>query len=982
MHQLLTVVLRVADHSHQLRPSERRLTDGEPVDQSNGITYHGAVSLVGMSSTDTSTVKPAQSTTQHLLHRPHLPHRLGAEKAPALVHGNTSEQKSPAPSPLPSPSPGRRNSWISGLTSKFSSASPSSASTNDVAGQNGKTPPDKSMPMPQPRRGSLTNGTLPPSDESVPYTPAAPKSSHSSFLQSALRRFQSSSGPLPGMGRIMGGGLCERRVMNIDVHRERCRVPGLEQTKLRRVAFCVDVEIAGAPKYTDNDGDDKGKRCRKEKEKKPRDKEEGGALRQAQTAKETAGEKASKRGGQAEGSEVPTTFAEGESQGEASKKKEKKKKSEEERKERKEKKRRQEEADGAIPIENSRNSDGTPSTMPPSGTTPTTPQLHPTTDPLRIYRRCCQLRETSGLKTIIDQLSAPTCAAATTPGIVTCLDLTDQRMSLADVITLADWLAIVPVRKLKLENCDLGDEAVRVILGGLLAAKAPGTDEASSAPDGAEKEKMPGRHSDKKQTQGKKHGLVEKLSLKNNPKIGRDGWRYISLFLNLSRSIKAVDLSMIPFPRSLSPSQVAGPQLKSGVEKNSMVEMGYLLSEAISQRLAGSYLEELNMSECDLSTEDVVKIIQGVTTSGLRRLGLASNNLTSEAIQHISQFLRTGICEGLDLGGNDLQDLLPVVAQALNDRNPLYALCLADCNLVPSSLSQLLPALASLPNFRFIDLSHNQQLFSTQPNALGLLRKHLPRLRKLKRIHLEDVDLSPEHAIALAEILPESPSLAHLSILENPQLSALASANDETGQEEACALYASLMAAVRVSRTIICIDVDVPSPNSSEVVKALAKQVVAYCLWNMERGPVEEYHAAAVAMTEGRESDSQLAVPDVLLHLVGHAEEQPGHDNSDELAPNRDYVIGGTGVVKALGVCLGNNSAGESNATGSGANTPRAALRGEELGRGKAKEMSKNLLGSARKIRARLQPALLKEAKTGDDMGYRKVPLFPAVTLL
>ncbi len=94
--------------------------------------------------------------------------------------------------------------------------------------------------------------------------------------------------------------------------------------------------------------------------------------------------------------------------------------------------------------------------------------------------------------------------------------------------------------------------------------------------------------------------------------------------------------------------------------------------------------------------------------------------------------------------------------------------------------------------------------------------------------------MTPEQAIALAEILPESPALAHVNMLENPLIAALANAKDEANQEEACALYASLMAAVRVSQSIICIDIEVPSADSSEIVKALAKQVVAYCLWNME----------------------------------------------------------------------------------------------------------------------------------------------------
>lgn len=249
----------------------------------------------------------------------------------------------------------------------------------------------------------------------------------------------------------------------------------------------------------------------------------------------------------------------------------------------------------------------------------------------------------------------------------------------------------------------------------------------------------------------------------------------------------------------------------------------------------------------------------------------------------------------------------------------------------------------------------------------------------LKRIHLTDVSMTPEQAIALAEILPESRSLAHVNLMENPHLTALADAKGEADQEEACALYASLMAAVRVSQTIICIDIEVPSTGSSEVVKALAKQVVAYCLRNMERGPVAEISDAVAAISEPHGGEKEVAVPDVLLHLVGHVEGFHDHDD-DEPAPDEDYVIGGTGVVKALGICLrnrGNDSrrpsadrtfSDFSDGGNSGSATPKSApVRG-----GKAKDMSKNLLGSARKIRARLQPALVKESRSKDRSNYRK----------
>jgi hypothetical protein len=247
----------------------------------------------------------------------------------------------------------------------------------------------------------------------------------------------------------------------------------------------------------------------------------------------------------------------------------------------------------------------------------------------------------------------------------------------------------------------------------------------------------------------------------------------------------------------------------------------------------------------------------------------------------------------------------------------------------------------------------------------------------LKRIHLTDVSMTPEQAIALAEILPESPNLAHVNMMENPLLAALASAKDEANQEEACALYASLMAAVRVSKSIICIDIEVPSSDSSEIVKALAKQVVAYCLWNMERGPVAEISAAANAISEPYGGEKQVAVPDVLMHLVGHMEGLQDSADDDEPAPDEDYVIGGTGVVKALGICLrnkGNDSrrpssdrpfSSERSDAGSGPGTPITPVHG-----GKAKDMSVNLLGSARKIRTRLQPALVKESKSNDKSNY------------
>ena len=128
-----------------------------------------------------------------------------------------------------------------------------------------------------------------------------------------------------------------------------------------------------------------------------------------------------------------------------------------------------------------------------------------------------------------------------------------------------------------------------------------------------------------------------------------------------------------------------------------------------------------------------------------------------------------------------------------------------------------------------------------------------------------------------------------------------------------------------------------------------------------------------------------LPSPDVRAHLVGRDENDNGVGDLEgtEPPPDADYVIGGTGVVKALACCLKNRgdddgsrrpsldspreteAEAEAETRGSGATTPRPSLAP-----GKAKDMSKHLLSSARKIRDRLQPALAraKGADAGEDV--------------
>lgn len=870
-----------------------------------------------------------------------------------------------------SPSLSRKPSWFSSLSSKFGASggggapSPplqasSSLPTNDA---------EPSVPKITPAKNAVLQHAAKHQGEG-PYTPAPPRgtSQGGGGILHVFRRLSSSSAGQLSAGQVTKGpnnhGLVERKVLNVDPNRERCALRELRQTQLRRVAFCVDVEIAPMPKYADGDSSATKVNTATSSKTEKRilvEKGEGEALKHPKSVEEqkeengtieVSGEQLPKEPVQeGEGDQEDASSKDASKEPEASteqptKKKEKKKRSEEERKARKEKKRKQAEANGQIPLEIHFDTDAS------DPSTPSTPktQVAPTTNPVRIYRRCCQLRETPILKKITEQLLSP--SNTTSGGIVEKLDLTSYWMQVQDLVTLGDFLAVVPVKELILENCGLTDEGLRVVLSGLLAAKKTRSTRKRSkyTPNGST-------------GQG---GVVERLVLKSN-KIGPEGWKHLCLFIYMCRSIISLDLAEISFPKIQEPAASSGHIQYSTrrEEQRGMISIYELFARCIGERLGGSTLELLNLCNTGISHSELGRLMEGITQCGVRRLGLAHLDLNGECLEHIKGYLTSGKCEGLDLGGNDLRDHCESLGSIIEKNNTLWALSLAECNLKPTSLCNLLPHLAKLSNFRFLDLSHNQDLFNLETSAVRTLRRYLPEMKTVKRIHLGDCALKSEQVIALAEVIPEMESIAHISFLQNPELATLADASTEETQEEASALYASLLAAARLSPSLVCIDIEVPTDRSGEIVKALAKQIVAYCLRNMERLPLTN---GGAALGEGLAKDPEY--PDVLQHLVGHDVMTPDTFEDEDMAPDDDYIVGGTGVAKALACCLDNRGQEYESRRPSGefSREPESdvALPKSGLPTGKAKDVSKHLLFSARKIRHRLEPALVR-AKTMAD---------------
>lgn len=822
------------------------------------------------------------------------------------------------------------------------------------------------------------------------------KIDHPGFLSSALRRLSSTNTSSLGRGGNQGA-ICPRRVLNVDQNRARVKIAEFDQSKLKRVAFCVDVEIAGFASQADDDstqnsvppisnaGQKQGITAPATKSKdankaKYKDKGEGAAFKNPEIATEQKArlgqtsvdaendiEEARELKTEAEDPAPDTQADSGPVPAlPTTRKKEKKKRSEAERKERREKKRKHAEANGLVPLEYTRaddDSDSSPSSTPPGATTPKRAGDQPTTDPLRIYKRCCQLRETTALECVQEQISKPAATLAEAPGTVAVVDLSNNPMSLQDITTLGDWLAVVPVRKLVLDDCELTDEAIRIILSGLASCK--------SVEQRRQNRRLPKRGSGRRGEE--QLGVIEKLSLKNNSDITNLGWKHIALFLHLSKSIKGIDLSGIPFPQSsgnLSRSSTASNTTSSTFASSANnMNLGPLVVRAISERL-GNKLEELILSGCGLTTADVGDIVDCAIKCKIRRLGLANNNLNQEALMHIVRYVQSGTCEGLDLGSNDLHGIGHIIAEAVDENNPLFAVSLSNCNLTPDDLGAIFKPFVKLRNLKFIDLSRNYNLFGGNFSAVPIFRKFLPRLESLKRIHLADTALSPDYVIALSEILPDCPAMAHVNILENEQLVHAMNSKSGGAQEEACAFLAALMTAVRVSRTIVAIEVEVPSSDSSEVIRAIASQVVAYSLRNMERSALNEVNVNPANMP-GKDA------PEVLLDIVGHMEGYAENHDNDEPAPDDDYVIASTGIVKALGVCLSEKDGGSRaqsrniSPTASGAVTPRQGLHQSDAHK-KPRDVSLELCESARKIRMRLRPALVREDRAGNDAEYRR----------
>ncbi|SJX63211.1 uncharacterized protein SRS1_14035 [Sporisorium reilianum f. sp. reilianum] len=213
---------------------------------------------------------------------------------------------------------------------------------------------------------------------------------------------------------------------------------------------------------------------------------------------------------------------------------------------------------------------------------------------------------------------------------------------------------------------------------------------------------------------------------------------------------------------------------------------------------------------------------------------------------------RVGNLLTLDLKSNDIRGGVVYLAQVLKKNRTLRVLNLSDNNIEMPGLVAVAEALKYNSTLETLDMSHNP---CSGPGLEGIttLRTAFALNSNLKRLFLNDTDLSSEAAIALAEFLPEARSLIHLDLAENFDI-------DIAG-------VMALAVSLRMNRSLRCLDLNIP-PNNPDFAR-LSQEILQSCVRNTElaqqrakqkglKQPIAAPIYKSVVARAARENDERL----------------------------------------------------------------------------------------------------------------------------
>ncbi|SCV05528.1 LANO_0H09472g1_1 [Lachancea nothofagi CBS 11611] len=379
-----------------------------------------------------------------------------------------------------------------------------------------------------------------------------------------------------------------------------------------------------------------------------------------------------------------------------------------------------------------------------------------------VYTRCCHLREILPIPAMLKQLKK----GSTDP--IPLLQLRNPKPSLIEVLSFSDFLSIAPVLCLSLDGVNLSTEMLNVIMCALTHKKE-----------------------------------FEKLSLRNTP-LDHDGWRILCYFVSGCKSLRAIDLTMVP-GISINVQKPSKSSQKSRVVRmecslENRKEMNWdLLTASLA---TNSGLEEIILSGATMSLPQFKNFIE-LGCMQTERLGLAYNQLTVGQCTLLAEWLVRSKVTGLDMAFNDLRGKLgrfssTLIEKMQHNSNVFKYLSLNSTNLEVAEDStsrnndvlKLISSLCYCDNLKLLDLSNNPQIF---PHITRHLTNYLPVFVNLIRLQLDFNNIPPTSVVTLAEVLPMCQKLSYVSM---------------RGTKLDCAAGCALAAAMRKSSSLLTLDLD------------------------------------------------------------------------------------------------------------------------------------------------------------------------------
>ncbi|KAG0005276.1 hypothetical protein BGZ79_005856 [Entomortierella chlamydospora] len=421
--------------------------------------------------------------------------------------------------------------------------------------------------------------------------------------------------------------------------------------------------------------------------------------------------------------------------------------------------------------------------------------IYTATEITNFYLIACIDREENPIDRLINDMH--TASSRPSNPLLTSIDISGEPLPRRALEPISDILSLeFGLKQLHLDNCSLEDDTLKMVLYSLLLTDT-----------------------------------LTVLSIQDNKKIKVNGFKYISVFVKKTKSLKSLNISGIT------------------ADKKSVEFLAHALK--VGRLGFGSRLQELRMDRCGLRGNLLEIMAPAIKESNLKVVSLRSNRIGSAGgvwlgvlmrdyedqpnatvptnndeqgfkrvfpgISNPELLKRTHGVEILDISDNDLRQGADYVAQTLRRNMSLKSLIMANNNLDPARLVILADALKLNIGLESLDLSNNR-VCGPLVTGITALKQKLTYNRTLTKLNLSNTGLQSEGAIVLAEFLPETRALAQLDLTGNELV-------DIAG-------VMALSASIRINSSLTCLDMNVP-PNDPEFAR-LSRDILRACIRNME----------------------------------------------------------------------------------------------------------------------------------------------------